>query len=161
MNIFNWLIKKYYQIPTMHWRNPIRFEKRDDREFEWYQERKRYGFDERTMWNLGGFLHHAICEFLNIKDKDENYTVSLEEFKKWFENDGYGIEWISARLTIYIKWNCPTFYLDENYKNFPEEKQRDILNRMATILNTRIINKTKVSDVDIAFLHKHIFHLGW
>jgi hypothetical protein len=160
MNIFNWLIKTYYKIPTVHWRNPIRFEKRDDRNLQWFKQRRKYGFDERTMWNLGGILHHAICEFLNIKDKDENYTVSLEEFKKWLIQDTYGVQWIYNRITIYIKWDCPTFYMDKNYQNFPPDIQKKMLHRMAKTIEDRLAKKT-ISEEDVKFLHKHIFHLGW
>jgi len=163
MNIFNWLIKTYYKIPTMHWRNPISFRKRDNRNLQWFKQRRKYGFDERELWNLGGTLQEAACIFLKI-DKtvysEFTYALSVEQFKKWFEKDNYGVKWISDRITIYIDWNCPTFYMDQYYITLPSKEQLEILRRMSNIINSRLSNKT-IKEEDIKFLHEHIFHLGW
>lgn len=164
--MIDWLVKQYYKIPKTKWRNPIRFEKRDSREFEWFKERNKYGFDERVMWNLGPTFMHLIRQFLKLKSSSAeiDYLVrdlSLEEFTQWVVmKDLKTLNWMSDRVTIYIEWQCPTFYLDGRCVHLPDNVQKDILYKVSNTLNILMLGK-KINETEIKFLYDHAFHLGW
>jgi len=160
--MFDFLIRLYYKTPHIrwYWRNPIRFEKRDSRSVDWFNQRRKYGFDETELWNLGSNLHDRICKRMNIK-LPEHENMKFEQFKSWFTgNDTTDLKWFQDRFVIYIKWECPTFYMDKDHNSYSATEQKKIVNRMSGIINRRMLNM-KIDDIEIHYLYKKIFHIGW
>lgn len=160
--MLDWIVRQYYKIPhiSIRFKNLIVLRERDSRSFEWYKQRVEYGFDERLMWNLGTYLHHKICDFLKIESNDDTEHVSIEQFTMWFNNDKAGLKWISDRLCIYIKWECPTFFYDDDYRPMPDDFQQEQMRRLLATVNNKLADK-EVRDEDVVFLYDNIFRLGW
>lgn len=165
--MLDWAVKLYYRIPKPKWRNPIRLENRDSREFEWFLERRKYGFDERAMWHLGPNFVYRIRKFLNLESSsmEIDYLIrdlTLDEFECWVEmRDAETLKWMTERLALYIEWQCPTFYTDENHRSLPDATQKEILQRVANTLNDMMVVDKCISSADIKFVYDHVFHLGW
>lgn len=80
----------------------------DDRQAEWWQERLRYGFDEREMWSAYTSLMMLVYERLMwwkehmSKDfKNDFFTIKIQGQKKTFNQAlDYCIEGLRLHLTL-------------------------------------------------------------
>jgi len=163
--MFDNIIKWYYMIPKVKFRNPFRFEKRDSREPQWFKMRRKYGFDERELWCLGHLLNDKIKKFLNIpieKEYHETTFVTLQQFTEWFKNCPVeDITWLYNRVHVYIEFDCPTFYrLDNEYVSAPGAEQIRIKNKLYNLLGSKK-EIMILTDKEIEFVFNHVFDLGW
>ena len=166
--MLNKIIRWYFTLPRIkfNFKNIFSIYKLDDRSYDWYKCRKKYGFDERELWNLGSNLDYIITEYLDIKRTKNKYgdlesiNISLTQFLEWFKNDIIGVEWFSNRVNAYNDWDCPTFFMDktkDDYSNLPDDKQKEIMNKMCELLKS----DNHIDDKEIEYVYEHVFKLGW
>lgn len=162
--MFNAIVKWYFSIPQIKFKpkNPFSIKARDDREFEWFQQRRIYGFDERSMWDLGNTLNIKIIDYLKLGRIDsfgEERRIRLNQFIEWFKNDIAGVEWLYKRAHFYIvDYDCPTFWrLENEYVPAPDEEQNKIKTELMKLLHV----DAHADDNDIEFIYDHVFDLGW
>ena len=139
--MLDFLLKQYYRIPEVKFRSPFIFRKKDDREVQWFHERRKFGFDERELWNLSANFGEMILK--DLKDVDSQ-IVSKEQFIEWYNKESsYDIlKWFYKRAIVYQEYKCPTFYLDKKnqYKLLPKIEQEKIVENIIFILSKRILN---------------------
>lgn len=156
------IIKLWFSIPKIHFRNPVRLSKRDSREYEWFIDRRHVGFDERALWNLDYDLSVKICKYLK-KEISEfcQINLSLAEFDIWFNatESTDDLNWLLQRVKAYRDWKCPLFWRDINDDVLSDNKQFEILNCLINIIETKLKNKT--TNEDIKYIYEYIFDLGW
>lgn len=162
--MFNAIVKWYFSIPRIKFKpkNPFSVVKLDDREVEWFFQRREYGFDERAMWNLGSNLNYKIIEYLKLDHTNsfgEKRWVRLNQFIEWFKNDIAGVEWLYKRAHFYmVDYDCPTFWrLENEYVPAPDEERNKIKTELMKLLHA----DAHANDKDIEFIYDHIFDLGW
>lgn len=117
MKVIDWVVEQYYKIPKLKIRFSYFIEKRDDRSFEWYLQRKELGFDETDLWDLSNRI---------ILEANRIYGVSRE--LDTFERPKYNVSYVTIfrdmlngnherplaiakfclpRIETYIEWDCP------------------------------------------------------
>lgn len=80
------VVKKWYSLPRFRpvFNIGIKKHKRDDREFDWYLDRRQYGVDERATWDLSGA---AVAWFLPrlkmYKLCTPFYPNNLDSMEEW------------------------------------------------------------------------------
>jgi len=157
--ITNYFAKFWYSLPRFKFTFNIKKYYLDKRSFEWYLQRKLFGFDETVLWTLSAHLEAIIKIRLNLP---KAYRINSTDFKAWFKNDEFvdDVKWFSERVNKYIEWECP-YYLPfvSKYIENQEEHKKEILSKYKVLLNHRL-SGGNILDAEINFLHKNnIF--GW
>ena len=157
--MINNIVKLWYKIPRYKLKISLRKERVDDRSFEWYLDRKKYGFDERELWNLSWDLQLKIEQALNLPKDNEH--ISFNQFSMWFlsQKSNNDIKWFYDRVYRYVEWKCPysTYIEDGKFVSRPEID--DILKKYVRILSSRIRNMILSFD-EMEFLYKYN-KFGW
>ena len=161
--IIEYFVKLWYKMPRYQISFSIDRKHVDDRSFDWYLERKKFGFDERALWNLSGNLDAKIKNFIRLPKSDE--CVSLEDFKFWFSftNAREDVLWFYNRVCKYIEWECPySIYVNGTFLTKPEMSV--ILEKYKLVLWLKFVDLSEgssiVKDEDIEFLYKYD-RFGW
>ena len=164
--MINKILKLYYKIPSVKFRNPILFRKKDSRSLEWFHQRRKFGFDETALWNLSADFGQLILNDLNDV---ESQVVSKEQFIDWcMKETSYKLLlWFYKRILVYQEYNCPTFFMvAENIRNktgqlyLPKEEQKQIVQNLINTLSKRI-KENIIDKNDAIALEPVIFHFGW
>lgn len=167
--MINFILKLWFKIPHIKFRNPFIFQKRDKRELEWFKERRKYGFDERTLWGLNSVINDKVMAWHGYSfydNRPDDHFCDIEEFKQWFIGcQKKDLKWVYDRIDRYVNWNCPTFFIkpggftDKGSIYIDDKESKLILQECLILINNRINNENKPGDPE--YLFKYIFTLGW
>ncbi len=154
MKLKNFLVKLWYKIPRFKLVIKLQRKDIDNRAFDWYLSRQKYGFDERIMWDLSSYNDDRIRKTLNIPPSEHDH-VGLEQFSSWIKNPLYeeDVKWFYDRVCKYIEWECPySFYEKKHLYDSTEIKK--ILTQYKSILEAASKDMI-ISDDEIKFLFKY------
>lgn len=87
-------------VPRPRLRISLTWDRCDDRAMEWYDDRRKYGFDERVLWCLSGFFETML------KDKFKVDEVTIDTWRLAMLDDEL-VQWYRARVERYVAWKCP------------------------------------------------------
>lgn len=158
MTLKDRIVKLWYELPRFQFKISFKKYHLDSRAFEWYLFRKKYGFDETELWNLGPNFFNRLSKKYNIDENNKsayNEVFKREEFKE-------DAQWIYDRVKVYYEHNCPIF-IPELLKDSPEkadEKKKNIINKLLLIFKHRADGNTIV-DAEINYVVKYISFFGW
>lgn len=152
------LIKFWYSLPRFQFFFKVKKYHLDSRSYDWYLQRKNYGFDERILWSLSDRVDILIRLRLSLP---KEHHVTSSDFKSWFLNDEFidDVKWFSYKVDRYIEWECPYFPIISKYVENQETYKKEALAKYKLLLDHRL-SDGNILDAEINFLHKHnIF--GW
>lgn len=157
------IIQFWYSLPTLKfkWVNPFKLVKPDGREFEWYQFRKKYGFDERSLWHLDTHFEQYIYTLSKLNN--EKKEIELQDFIDFFKQPERTpiIQWFYDRVKVYVEY-CPLFIWDsDKLRNLNEQEMKVITDRYLELLQKRCSDPiNNLTDEEIGFLYKYN-RFGW
>lgn len=156
------LIKFWYSLPRFSFSLKIKKYKLDKREFEWYMQRKKNGFDERVLWNLSSNFDALVRKKYELPSDDENF-LSNEVYNELFKREEFQSEakWLYDRISFYVENNCPFSKYDNSKKRFlTEEENKIVFDKILLILNHKS-NGGHIVDAEINYLLRYLGAFGW
>lgn len=162
MTLKDRIVKLWYELPRFKVSFSIKKYKLDSRAFEWYLFRKKYGFDERELWNLAHHLDDRIKVKYGYPKSDMFLTPS--EYNQIFKREEFkdDAKWIYDRIKVYSDYDCPLLlpeFINKSSEQIQEETKK-IFSKMLTILKHRAEGNNLV-DAEINYVIKYLKHLGW
>lgn len=149
MKLIEKLVELWYSWPRPNVQFNIRWTKPDSRSVQWWKDRRKYGFDERELWNLSFLLWEKISEKVGHKGNEYDFKRLIND-PTWIGE----IKWFADRVKRYSEIAFSTYQLmrpepieggdwngstGDYYKYwFDEVETREILDRYIVLLDKRL-----------------------
>jgi hypothetical protein len=150
------IIYFWFKIPRVKINLSVKKYNLDSRSFGWYLQKKRYGFCEIDMWELGANFDTKVRNKYNLLDSKCTFLSSStynELFKlEQFEEDAL---WLYNRVSFYKEFKCPfTCYISG------KDESEKIINKLLLILKHRSSGGHLV-EAEVNLVVKYLGNLGW
>ncbi len=167
------IIKLFYALPVLRinmefskwsFKFHARIVKRDSRSFEWFLERRKYGFDERELWGLSQYFLEKLSKIVNSDDPE---TISLREVVSIANNRNIDfvnlIKWFIDRVNLYNKWECPLSIYEKRghiYYLYTNEEAANLSSTFENVL-AKYINSEPLTKEEKRICLKMFNRYGW
>lgn len=178
-DLYLYLVKLFYTIPVLRidcectklsFKFHARIVKRDSRSFEWYTERRKYGFDERELWGLSQYafekLRLLVKDVVDLKyeslHSDNLFRVIRILHKREPDFVNFA-KWLHIRIKIYNQWECPLSVYEKFGKGHRLYSNVETLEFSKTFENSllKYINREPLTKEEKFISLKMFRHYGW
>lgn len=180
-DLYLYLVKLFYTLPVLRidcecnklsFKFHARIVERDSRSFEWYTERREYGFDERELWGLSRYAFEKFqmlvkdvvdLKYESLHTVDTNLFRAIRLLHKREPDFVTFAKWLHDRVKIYNYWECPLSVYEKIGKSYRQHSHDEVLELSKTFENSllKYINGEPLTKEEKFISLKMFRHYGW